>query len=238
MDPIPDDGDKVAVTNTMWTHALPFIVWLVCLTLLPATGWAYTLRTVLGLAVFVWCCPWRWYARFNRRHIVSSLIVGAVVAVVWIVPESRWLNEHIPFLSTAYQYGGIVPPWSTPEAITETPYAPSVCGWWFTLARLMGSAIAVGCIEEFFWRGFIYRWLVQNNFLKVNMGAYHPLWFWVTALMFGLEHDRWLVGILAGAIYGWYAIKTRDIWAVSIAHGITNLLLGIYVIETEAWFFW
>lgn len=238
VDAIPDDENRVAITNTIWTHALPFITWIVCMSLLPSTGWAYAVRTVLGLGLFVWCCPWRWYPRLNGRHLPGAVLIGIVVAVLWIMPESHWLKVHSPLFYEGYQYLGIVPPWSLPAARTATPYAPEVCGWIFTLIRLMGSAIAVGCIEEFFWRGFVYRWLIRNNFLKVSMGSYHPLWFWITALLFSLEHDRWLVGLLAGAIYGWYAIRTRDIWAVSAAHAITNLVLGIYVITTQSWFFW
>ena len=56
--------------------------------------------------------------------------------------------------------------------------------------------------------------------------------------MFGLEHDRWLVGFVAGLIYGAFYVRTRDIWAVAFAHVVTNLLLGLYVLAWGEYTFW
>ena len=47
-----------------------------------------------------------------------------------------------------------------------------------------------------------------------------------------------LLGVVAGVAYGWMLLRTRDIWAVAIAHAITNGLLGIYVVWAEKWQFW
>ena len=60
----------------------------------------------------------------------------------------------------------------------------------------------------------------------------------LVALFFGLEHFRWAAGIVAGIAYGWLYIRTRDIWAVSIAHVVTNLVLGIYVVWADQYVFW
>ncbi len=62
--------------------------------------------------------------------------------------------------------------------------------------------------------------------------------FLMVAAVFGIEHQEWLAGFLAGLAYGWMYVRTRDIWAVSLAHAVTNLLLGFYVIRTGAWQFW
>jgi len=107
-----------------------------------------------------------------------------------------------------------------------------------TLVRLAGSAFVIAIIEEFFWRGFLYRWLLGSPFLKFNLGTMHVGMFWIVALLFGLEHTRWMVGILAGVAYGYLVIRTRDIWAGCIAHITTNLLLGIYVLITRSYHFW
>ena len=57
-------------------------------------------------------------------------------------------------------------------------------------------------------------------------------------LLFGFEHQRWLVGILAGLAYLWLMLRTRDIWAAIVAHVITNFLLGLYVLAAGAYAFW
>ncbi len=56
--------------------------------------------------------------------------------------------------------------------------------------------------------------------------------------MFSTVHTRWIAGLLCGLLYGWFYRRTRDIWAVSYAHGLTNALLGIYVLTTGKFEFW
>jgi CAAX prenyl protease-like protein len=124
------------------------------------------------------------------------------------------------------------------EVPEVSPYAPEVCGWSFTLVRLAGSAFVIALIEEYFWRGFLYRWLQGKNFLEVDLGKWHAGVFIAVCVLFGLEHQRWIAGILAGVAYGLLAIRTRDIWAAGVAHVVTNLLLGIYVLATNSYAFW
>jgi hypothetical protein len=33
-------------------------------------------------------------------------------------------------------------------------------------------------------------------------------------------------------------VRTKSIGACIIAHGVTNFLLGLYVLRTHEWFFW
>ena len=235
--PPPDDDEKVVIQNIMWTHVVPFAAWLALMTLLPPAGWSYAVRSVVCLGLFFWFAPWRWYEKLNAHHIPLALTVGAAVCIIWIFPELS-LMKRIPGFESLYALLGIMPIWSRPEALTEFPYAPETCGWPLVIIRLLGSSIVVALLEEFFWRGWMYRWLIKSNFLSVNPGTWNRFAFFSVAVLFGLEHDRWLVGILAGLIYGWLYIRTRDIWAACIAHGITNFLLGLYVLQTGAYAFW
>ncbi len=58
-----------------------------------------------------------------------------------------------------------------------------------------------------------------------------------TVGLFALEHNRWLAGALAGALYGWVALR-KGLWAAILAHVVTNLVLALYVIESGEWAFW
>ena len=58
------------------------------------------------------------------------------------------------------------------------------------------------------------------------------------AIAFGFEHARWFVGIIAGVAYGLLYVKTRNLWSAILAHIITNWLLGLYVLRTQAYQFW
>ena len=87
--------------------------------------------------------------------------------------------------------------------------------------RLLGSAFVISAAEELFFR----RWLIRFA------------GFWWMVLLFAVEHDRWLVGALAGIAYGWLAVRKGLVSAI-VAHAVTNLVLGLYVLKTGAWQFW
>jgi hypothetical protein len=93
-------------------------------------------------------------------------------------------------------------------------------------------------MEELFWRSFLMRYLIDPDFRSVPMGAFTWLSFLGVAVLFGLEHHRVLVGILAGLLYGFLLIRQKKLQGVILAHGVTNLGLGIYIVLTGNWMFW
>jgi hypothetical protein len=228
-----------AIKHPAAAHAVPFAVWIAVLFLLdgPALSpaWAYALRTGLGLAALLWFRPWRWYEPFRLRHVPLAVGVGVLVTAIWVAGESRWVPDP---LREAYVKWAVLPLGKGREPLAALPYAPEVCGWPLTLVRLAGSAFVISFIEEFFFRGFLYRWMQGANFTQRDLGIFDPRVFLVVALVFGLEHPEWAAGIAAGLAYGWLAVHTRDIWAAGLAHAVTNLLLGLYVLATGSWQFW
>ena len=200
-------------------------------------GWKYALRSVLCVGLLLYLKPWKYYTPLRVRNIPLALGVGVAVFVLWILFEIHWL-ERWPGIQRAYRTVAIYPPWKMTEMSSHASYAPEICGWMFTITRILGSAFVIAIIEEYFWRGFVYRWMFGSEFLDVDIGAWNWKHFILVALLFGLEHPRWLVGFVAGIAYGWVMIRTRDLWAASVAHAVTNLLLGIYVVAAGQYEFW
>jgi len=225
-----------------WAHATPFVAWLLLMTFLdvPALtpGAQYAVRTVCGVALALVFRPWRWYPRFQVRHAPLALLVGAAVFIIWVLPEAPVTARWCPRLHDLYMKYAVMPLGKHPAALTKFPFAPEVAGWPLTLVRLAGSAFVIAVLEEFFWRGFLYRWLQGLDFLAVDPGKWNRNMFLLTALFFGLEHAQWFAGILAGLAYGWLYLRTRDIWAAVLAHVFTNYVLGWYVIAGGQWSFW
>ena len=62
--------------------------------------------------------------------------------------------------------------------------------------------------------------------------------FLFTAVLFGFEHDRIVAGIVAGAAYGALLCWRRNLFLCVAAHGLTNFLLGLWVVWKGAWSFW
>lgn len=237
-------------------HVAPFLVWvgvIFALQGLEKAGigarmmypWSYALKSVLCAALFLWLKPWRIYSALQLRNVVPALLVGLLVAGLWILPEMPRLKGCAPGLQDFYHRWMIMMPGSLPSYYPELPpghiswsYAPREAGWMLTVFKLVGSSCVIAVIEEFFFRGFLYRWQANHRFWRQPLTEFDLQPFLITVVVFGLEHDRWLMGMVAGAAYGALVVLRGDIWAAALAHGVTNFALGVYVINTRQYGFW
>ena len=58
------------------------------------------------------------------------------------------------------------------------------------------------------------------------------------AVVFSFVHIQWMTAIIWGVMIGGLLAITRSLGACIIMHGITNFLLGVYVLKFKAWYFW
>jgi CAAX prenyl protease-like protein len=167
---------------------------------------------------------------------VVSALVGLGVFVLWIAPD------------LLFHYRGH---WLFQNAITgkaASSIAPELThNLAFLIIRTAGATFIVPIFEELFWRGWLMRWLISSDiskvpvgdFRKVPLGEYQPMAFWVTAVLFASEHGAyWEVGLLAGIIYNWWMVRTRNLADCIWAHAVTNGALSAYVIAAGQWQYW
>lgn len=226
-------------SSALIAHLVPFAAWIILMQLsfLPP-HWRYSLQTAGCGLLLLGLRPWRYYDRPRPTHIVPAVLTGIVVFIIWVAPESEWVGTQFASLQTLYLRFCIMPIGRLPEVLTESPYAPSACGWGFSLVRLLGSALIIAIIEEFFWRGFLYRAVIDRDFTRIPLDRFAWGAFLFVVLLFGVEHARWLAGIAAGVAYAILLLHTANIGSAIIAHITTNALLGIYVLRTGAYQFW
>jgi uncharacterized protein len=116
--------------------------------------------------------------------------------------------------------------------------AGSALAWLFIGVRIAGSSLVVPALEEVFFRSFLYRYLAAANFQTIPLGAFRFTPFLAASVIFGLEHNQWLAGILCGLAYqGLVCLKGR-LGDAMAAHAVTNFLLGLWVVWRGAWQFW
>jgi len=222
------------------TRALPFAVYMLFIVIhdllkpvlpehistLYLTPIIYTLKIiVVGVLLIVF---WKTYNelsqfRFKFQPFILAVVVGVIVFILWI-------NMDWDFGTMGLDPKG---------ADVYNPSAlPSSFYYLFIGVRLFGAAVVVPIFEELFWRSLIIRYIIHPDFRSVRIGAFSWASFLISAALFGAEHHFWLAGIMAGLIYNLLLYRTKHLYYCMIAHGITNLILGIYVIRTGNWIFW
>jgi uncharacterized protein len=192
---------------------------------------------------------------------IKTFAVGLTLALLWNrFPSFGPLPRRNLFLSIAIGVGGFFL-WVglDPVLVKRTdfssgfnPYLFAESGWgsqlvWGLAAfRILGAVIVVPIMEELFWRGFLMRFLIgekgvfiKDDFESVPIGTFGWISFIVTTAAFASVHgSQWPLGVVVGILYGGWFIRSRSLGAVMIAHGVTNLLLGLYVLASHRWYFW
>jgi len=224
-------ADAPMFNRAAWIRILPFAAYLFFIVigdLLERFGaspgvlrWLYPAKVALVavlLALF-----WRRYAELKRfplsaAAIATALVTGVVVLVLWVSLDAGWM------------------------IVGSSPgYDPRVDGridWLLVAIRIAGAALVVPVMEELFWRSFLMRWIDAADFESVEPSQLSLKSFVITVLLFGIEHNLWLAGIVAGIAYGWLYKRYRNLWSPILAHAVTNGLLGLWVLRTGSWSYW
>ncbi len=228
MQPVLDT--QSAQSRATAAYTAPFLVFVALLALERALGlnpvWAYPLRlaaVIATLAAFS-----RPLLKFRLALPAASIGVGLLVFAIWVAPDTlfhyrhHWLFDN-PLMRVAA------------GALSKELQG----SFRFLAIRIAGSALVVPVVEELFWRGWLMRWAMDRDWQKIPLGTYRAGSFWLVAVLFATEHGPyWEVGLAAGVIYNWWLVRTKSLGDCILAHAITNLALGIYVVAAGQWQYW
>ena len=183
--------------------------------------WVYPLQTLVCGAALIFF--WKRYDFGKAGGWLAALAGGLLALGLWILP-------HV-LLGGAPRTDGFDP----------TVFSGSPILYWLTVAaRFARLVIIVPLLEEIFWRGFLMRYLIREDFSQIPLGAYDPRSFFGVAALFMLVHSMpdWPAAFLTGLIYNGLLVRTKSLGACVAAHAATNLGLGIYIMTTRQWGFW
>lgn len=181
--------------------------------------WIYPAQTFICGGLLIWF--WREYQFHPPTRIVFTLAIGLLVFVSWIAPQ---------------QFFGFAP---RPNGFNPDVFAGPAY-WTTVILRFVRLVLVVSFVEEIFWRGFLLRYLINEKFHHVPVGTFSWLSFVVVTLGFGFSHspaDR-IAAFVTGALYNCVAYRTKSLAACVLAHAVTNLLLGLWIMKTRQWGFW
>ncbi len=210
-------------------YVVPFVTFLLLLLLgplLPAPVDAPVRIVILSLVLWFFS---RGVIQFKARLLVPSALAGVLLFLLWIAPDVL-IPHYREFWLFQNQLTGTLHS-SLPAASRSDP--------WVLVFRVLRSIFFVPIIEELFWRGWLMRWLISPDFESVPLGAFSHTSFWVTAVIFSLEHGPfWDVGLLAGIAFNWWMVRTRSLGDCILFHAVTNACLAGYVLATHRWEYW
>ena len=156
----------------------------------------------------------------------AATAVGVVLGVSWV-----WIDMHTPHFPKLFG--------------TRTGFNPnreiatSAGIVFFLFVRFLGLVVVVPIVEELFYRGFLLRFVTDtDDFRRVPVGTFSALALGVNVVLFALSHPEWLAAAIFALAECLLLRGTRNLFACILAHGVTNLLLGVCILYTRQWQYW
>ena len=223
--------------NAVVAYVFPFAAYLVLGSIAAMESlanyypWAYAAQMAVSMGV--WWAFRKRYPAIAWKGVGLAVLVGVVGVILWVtVCHFRW--EESLF--------GSLPSWLySSERVGFNPFdeIENPAGQYvFILIRLAGLSIVVPLAEEVFWRGFLIRYLISDDFEGVPLGKYTLASFGLVTALFAAAHPEILAALLWGAGINVLLYRTKNLWSCIVAHGVTNLLLGVYILTTHSWILW
>lgn len=197
--------------------------------------WLYSLKIALTAAAVA--LVWPGYREFRQRPGVLAVLVGVVGVILWIGLWKLAIDQKI---LSALGLGSVAdlgtrPAFNPWDRLSGSPAAL----YGFLAVRFLGLAVIVPVIEEFFLRGFVMRAVMDADWWKIPFGQVNSTAVAASLIVPAVMHPAELLPAIAWfGLVTWLMVKTRNPWDCVLAHAVTNLLLGVYVVTTGTWALW
>lgn len=196
--------------------------------------WLYPVKTTVVAASLLW-----FRKKYEELRVPPSgdwgnaLISYCLAAAVGLIAIVFWIGADPYYPGMTRLIGGKPAVPFDPMTIESAPWRYGFIGF-----RVFGAVVVVAFMEEIFWRGFLIRWIGGKDFKRVPIGTWSWKSFGITTVLFGLEHEQWLAGMVCGVLYNWLYCRRKDLFSCVLAHGTSNAALAAWVLWRGDWKFW
>lgn len=201
---------------------------------MPYHYYPYVYSLKIGLTFLSMLLVLPGYLAFPFRVHGIAWVVGIVGAIVWIGLFQLHLEKR---LLEPLGLGGFLsfvrrPGFNPLAEIKDNPQ----WAYGFLAIRFFGLVVVISIVEEFFLRGFLMRYVMDIDWHLIPFAVVNRLAL-ITGTVFPmLMHPGEL---FAAAIWfsmvTWLMLRTKSIWDCIIAHAVTNLLMGVWVVTQNDW---
>ena len=230
------DQDGNSNRSMAKSYVVPFVLYLLGASVAASSDDFYPLAYALVVAV---ASTVTWILLRGRKLIVPHARVGEAIAV-GLIGIALWNGLSQLGLETII--AKYLPEWLRPgPRVAYNPFeelTSPIVAWAFVGFRMVGLVILVPIAEELFWRGFLARWLMSHEWEEVPIGRFSVTSFTLVVLLFTSAHPEWLAAAVYCTLLNGFLWWRKDLWSCIVAHGVSNLVLGVYVLATGAWWLW
>lgn len=164
-------------------------------------------------------------ARPGLRGVGIAIPLGIVLCAAWVAIDR--VTPHFKLLGSREGFDPFVHIANPAEL------------WGFVAVRFVGLAVVVPLMEELFWRSFLLRFVIKpEDFKAVPIGTWDPMSFAAVVIVMAVAHPEWLAAAVFSAAMNGLLYWKKNLFACIVAHGTTNLCLGLYVLCAHAWVYW
>jgi uncharacterized protein len=226
-------------------YILPFVVFMLFTSFEPKDPespnyiyypWIYGLK--LLATIFALRIVWPVYKPMIKPVGVQGVLFGVIGVVLWVGICNLELEQKYFFPLVEMLHLDTLIGSGTRSAFNpfEAWKGSLVVITAYLIVRGIGLTIIVPIIEEHFLRGFMMRYIAAEKWWKYPIGNVTRQSAIFGTLIPMLMHPSEL---LAAAV--WFSlitmlyVRTKNLWECIVAHGVTNFLLGAYVVATNSW---
>ena len=213
-------GEQQLVTDTVSQNTITYMIMLVA-------------QIAIAASLLLYFRP-IYLRHFPLKFSWLSVVVGVVGIVLWV-----WLC-HLEIEKSIMASIGFGSTDEARPAFNPFQHLPNTM--WriaFLVPRFLVLALIVPLVEELFLRGWLVRYVEDVDWEPLTL----------TGLGWGALIAPTVYGVAthpteAIASIAWFSlvtllmVRTKNVWDCVVAHAVTNLLLGLYVIWFEQWQLW
>lgn len=213
----PTTGTIARVRSRAEIFVLPFIALMagtmLAQMLAPYDRAAYVIKA--GLVAAVLLSLRRYLVPAVERTSWLAVAAGGAIGLAWIVSD--------PGAGQPHGMGDWL-----------LSLGPGLAFLWLAV-RGIGTIVLVPIAEELAFRGYLYRRFIARDFESVPAMQISWLGLVVSSVLFGVLHERWLAGSLAGVIFALVMIRTGRVRDAIVAHAIANAMIFAWALAFRQW---
>ena len=219
---IPESEDETATpsadSNLAYAILIPFVIFtgvtLVGRIFIDEFDYYYPVKIILTLGVILYF--WKIYKFQIPDRKIEAFAVGVLVAALWVlmIPSDEQANTNISAALAA------MPLWA-------------LVGW--SIFRLLGFWVLAPILEELVFRGYLLGRLSGQEISNIHKPSFSVLALIISSLLFGLVHNAWLAGTVAGLLFAYVRYRANSITGCIAAHSTANVLVASWAVYSGNW---